>query len=56
MLRNVSLWMSAVYVYVACCRLYYFYKSLIYGEYLLNVHFGNIRHTFILHFTLHSAE
>jgi len=30
--------------------------SLIYGEYLVNVHFGNIPHTFIPHFTLCSAE
>jgi len=44
------------YVYVACCRLYYFYMSLIYGEYLVNVYFGNIPHSFIAHFTLHSAE
>ena len=48
--------MPAVYVYVACCRLDYFYMSLIYGEYLVNVQFGNIPHTFIPHFTLHSAE
>jgi len=34
----------------------YFYVSLIYGEYLANVHFGDIPHTFIPHFTLHSAE
>jgi len=44
------------YVYTACCRLYYFYVSIIYGEYLANVHFGDIPHTFIPHFTLHSAE
>ena len=44
------------YVYVACCRLYYFYVSLIYGEYLVNVHFGDIPHTSIPHFTLHSAK
>jgi len=25
-------------------------------EYLANVHFGDIRHSFIPHFTLHSAE
>jgi len=56
MLRNASLWMPAVYVYVACCRLYYFYLSVIYGAYLVNVHFGNIPHSFIPHFTLHSAE
>ena len=30
--------------------------SLIYGEYLVNVHFCDIPHTFIPHFTLHSAE
>jgi len=30
--------------------------SLTYGEYLVNVHFSDILHTFILHFTLHSAE
>ena len=30
--------------------------SLIYGEYLGNTHFGDIAHTFIPHFTLHSAE
>jgi len=30
--------------------------SLIYGEYLVNVHFGDILHAFIPHFTLHSAE
>ena len=49
MSRNVSLWMPAVYVYVACCRLpvYYFYMSLIYGACLVNVHFGNIPHSFI---------
>jgi len=36
----------------------YFYVSLIYGEYryLANVHFCDILHTFIPHFTLHSAE
>jgi len=39
MSTNVSLSMPAIYVYVACCRLYYFYVSLIYGEYLANVHF-----------------
>jgi len=36
--------------------LYYCYVSLIYGEYLASVHFGDIPHTFIPHFTLHSAE
>jgi len=30
--------------------------SVIYGEYLVNVHFSDIPHTFIPHFTLHSAE
>jgi len=30
--------------------------SVIYGEYLVNVHFGNIPHSFIPHFTHHSAE
>ena len=30
--------------------------SLIYGEYLVNVYFSDIPHTFIPHFTLHSAE
>ena len=30
--------------------------SLIYGEYLVNVHFSDIPHTFIPQFTLHSAE
>ena len=30
--------------------------SLIYCEHLVNVHFGNIPHSFILHFTLHSVE
>jgi len=30
--------------------------SLIYGEYLVNVHFSDIPHTFILHSTLHSSE
>ena len=30
--------------------------SLIYGEYLVNVHFGDIPHTSIPHFTLHSAK
>jgi len=30
--------------------------SLIYDKYLVNVHFGNILHSFIPHFTLHSAE
>jgi len=29
----------------------YFYVSVIYGEYLANVHFGDIPHTFIPHFT-----
>jgi len=58
MSTNVSLWMPAVYVYVAYCRcrLYYFYISLIYGECLVNVHFSDIAHTFIPHFTLHSTE
>jgi len=32
------------------------FVSLIYGEYLANVHFGDIPHTFIPHFTLHFAE
>jgi len=27
-----------------------------YGQYLVNAHFGDIPHTFIPHFTLHSAE
>jgi len=56
MSMNVSLWMPAVYVYVACCRLYYFYMSLIHGVCLVNVHFGDILHTFIPQFTLHSTE
>jgi len=30
--------------------------SVIYGEYLANFHFGDIPHTCIPHFTLHSAE
>jgi len=30
--------------------------SLIYCEHLVNVHFGNIPHSFIPHITLHSAE
>jgi len=30
--------------------------SLIYREHLVNVHFGNIPHSFVPHFTLHSAE
>jgi len=30
--------------------------SLIYGEYLVNVPFGDIPHTFIPHITLHAAE
>ena len=30
--------------------------SLIYGEYLVNVHSSDIPHSFIPHFTLHSAE
>jgi len=36
----------------------YFNVSLIYYEYqyLANVHFSDIPHTFIPHFTLHSAE
>jgi len=36
----------------------HFYVSLIYGKYryLANVHLCNIPHTFIPHFTLHSAE
>jgi len=34
----------------------YFYISLIYDEYLVNVHFSDIPHTFIPHITLHSAE
>jgi len=49
--------MPEVYVYVACCGSHYFYKmSLISGEYLVNVHYGDIPHTFIMHFPLHSAE
>ena len=49
--------MPAIYVHVACCQLYYCsVVSLIYGKYLANVYFGDIPHTFILHFTLHSAE
>jgi len=35
---------------------YITFMSLIYGKYLANVHFGDILHTFIPHFTLHSAE
>jgi len=53
---NVLLWMPAVYIYVACCRSYYYYIFLIYGQYLVNAHFGDIPHIFIPHFTLHSAE
>jgi len=30
--------------------------SVILGEYLVDVHFGNIPRSLILHFTLHSAE
>ena len=56
MSRNVWLWMPAVYVYAGCCWLCYIYMSLIYGEYLANVHFSDIPHSFIPHFTLHSAE
>ena len=56
MSRNVWLWMPAVYVYVGCCWLCYIYMSLIYGEYLVKVHSSDIPHTFIPHFTLHSAE
>jgi len=56
MSRNVWLCMPAVYVYVGCCWLCYIYMSLIYGEYLVNVHSSDIPHTFIPHFTLHSAE
>jgi len=36
--------------------LYYFYASLICDKYLANVHFRDIPHTFIPHFTLHSEE
>jgi len=32
------------------------FVSLIYGEYLANVHFCGIPYSFIPHFTLHSAE
>jgi len=32
------------------------YMSLIYGDYFVNVHFSDIPHAFIPHFTLHSAE
>jgi len=32
------------------------FGSLIYGEYLANVHFNDIPHTIIPHFTLHSTE
>jgi len=56
MSRNVWFCMPAVYVYVGCCWLCYIYMSLIYGEYLVNVHSSDIPHTFIPHFTLHSAE
>ena len=56
MSTDVSLWMPAIYVYVACCQLYYFYMSLIYRKYLPNVHFRDIPHTFIPDFTLHSTE
>ena len=56
MSRNVWLWMPAVYVYVGCCWLCYIYMYLIYGEYFVNVHFSDIPHAFIPHFTLHSAE
>jgi len=48
--------MPAIYVYVACCRLYYFYVSVIYDKYLADVHFGDISRPVIPHFTLHSAE
>jgi len=34
----------------------YICMSLIYGEYLVNVHFSDIPHTFIPHFTLNSTE
>jgi len=56
MSRNVWFCMPAVYVYVGCCWLCYIYMSLIYGEYIVNVHSSDIPHTFIPHFTLHSAE
>ena len=41
------------YVYVVCCRLLLLglCVSLIYGEYVVNVHFGDIPHTSIPHFT-----
>ena len=35
---------------------YVTFICLIYGEYLVNVHFSDIPHTFIPQFTLHSAE
>jgi len=34
----------------------HFYVSLIYGEYLANVHFGDIPHNFIPHSTRHSTK
>ena len=43
-------------LHVVNYHLCYFYISLICGEYLVNVHFDDIPHSFILHFTLHSAE
>jgi len=35
---------------------YYFYMSLIYGEYLANVPFSDIPDTLTPHSTLHSAD
>ena len=44
------------YLFVACCWLYCFYVSLIYDNYLANVHYGDIPHTFIPRFNLLFAE
>jgi len=46
---------SAFYLLHSACRILPI-ASLIYGEYLVNVHFGDIQHIFMPHFTLHSAE
>ena len=55
-LRLSSKTISYPYTSRTCVIIIYNFVSLIYREYLANVHFSDIPHTFILHFTLHSAE
>ena len=53
---NDSLWLPPVYVYVACCWLYYFDISVIYAAYLLFSKCSFRRHSAYFHSTLYRSS